>query len=157
MNILNCTVDQDREKARAETTNLQAVVELCRAKKAANKTGEAAPFIKCLSNQLTGPTASAAAVAVKARLDAGKAMLAAAEAKVRAKQAAAALSPRDQRRAAAKGTLADATDSQLQFVASHRSAPAEDAAAARAELQARGWTCHANGTFTRSTVKQSRR
>jgi hypothetical protein len=157
MNILNCTVDQDREKARAETANLQAVVELCRAKKAANKTGEAAPFIKCLSNKLTGPTASAAAAAVQARLDAGRAMLAAAEAKARAKQAAAALSPRDQRRAAAKGTLADATDSQLQFVASHRSAPAADAAAARGELESRGWLIHPNGSFTRSTVKQSRR
>jgi hypothetical protein len=93
MNILNCTADQDREKARAETANLQAVVELCRAKKAANKTGEAAPFIKCLSNQLTGPTASAAAVAVKARLDSAKATLAAAEAKAHAKATAAALQP----------------------------------------------------------------
>jgi hypothetical protein len=148
MNILNCAADQDREKARAETAKLQAVVELCRAKKAANKTGETAPLIKCLSNQLTGPTASAAAVAVKARLDAAKASFAAAEAKAHAKLTVAALK---------SDPLADQSDSQLQFIAGHRSAPAEDAAAARAELQARGWTCHANGAFSRSTVKEPRR
>ena len=152
----NCGGQPSREKARAEIAKLEAVLADCRAKKAKAKPGTPA-LIACMSERLTGPTASAAAAAVQARLDAGKAMLAAAEAKARAKQAVAALSPRDQRRAAAKGTLADATDSQLQFIASHRSAPAPDAAAARAELQARGWTCHANGTFSQSTVKQPRR
>jgi hypothetical protein len=101
-----------------------------------------------LSNQLTGPTASAAAAAVQARLDAGKAMLAAAEARAHAKQVVAALK---------SDPLADQSDSQLQFVAGHRSAPAEDAAAARGELESRGWVIHPNGSFTRSTVKQPRR
>jgi len=139
-----------------EIAKLEAIVADCRARKASAKPGTPA-LIACMSERLTGPTASAAAAAVQARLDAGKAMLAAAEAKVRAKQAVAALSPRDQRRAAAKGTLVDATDSQLQFVAGHRSASPADAQAAKTALESRGWTCHANGTFTRSTVKQPRR
>ena len=80
-----------------------------------------------------------------------------ATAKPTAPTAVPGLSPRDQRRAAAKGTLADQSDSQLQFIAGHRSAPAEEAAAARTELQARGWTCHDNGNFSMSTVKKSRR
>jgi hypothetical protein len=92
MNILNCTADQDREKARAETAKLEAVVDLCRAKKAANKTRETAPFIRCMSEQLA-TDAAAVRNAVQARLDAGKAALAAAEAKAHAKATAAALQP----------------------------------------------------------------
>jgi len=92
MTIFNCTESQDREKARAETANLQAVVELCRAKKAANKTREAAPFIRCMAEQLA-TDAAAVRNAVQARLDAGKAALAAAEAKAHAKATAAALQP----------------------------------------------------------------
>lgn len=80
-----------------------------------------------------------------------------APAKPAAPTAVPGLSPRDQRRAAAKGTIADQSDSQLQFVASHRSATDADRSAARAELQARGWTCHANGNFSMSTTKKSRR
>lgn len=87
-----------------------------------------------------------------------KAKIAATSKPAPAKPAApSALSPRDQRRAAAKSTIADQSDSQLQFVASHRSATDADRSAARAELQARGWTCHANGNFSMSTTKKSRR
>jgi hypothetical protein len=177
MNILNCTVDQDREKARAETANLQAVVELCRAKKAANKTGEAAPLIKCLSNKLTGPTASAAAVAVKARLDSAKATFAAAEAKAHAKLTAAALQPAARsvqqpaapmppgldgkaRRAFAKAqatmTASNAktfSAEYLRVAAVHRNSPPAEAAIAKAELEKRGFVVHANGTVTKSSRK----
>lgn len=68
-----------------------------------------------------------------------------------------ALSPRDQRRAAAKGTLADASDSHLLHVAGHRSATDADRSAARAELEKRGWTVHPNGSFSQSIRKQARR
>jgi hypothetical protein len=94
------------------------------------------------------PTASAAAVAVKARLDAAKASLAAAEARAHAKATAAALKP---------DPLAGQSDSQLQFVASHRSASPADAQAAKTALESRGWTVHPNGAFSQSTVKQPRR
>ena len=83
-----------------------------------------------------------------------KARLASAPAKP---AAPSALSPRDQRRAAAKGTIADQIDSQLQFIAGHRSATDADRSAARAELQARGWQIHANGAFSLSTTKKPRR
>ena len=105
--------------------------------------------------------AQAQLLASKTKLHAAQARIAAAarqpETKPTAPTAVPGLSPRDQRRAAAKGTLADESDSQLQFIAGHRSAPAEEAAAARTELQARGWTCHDNGNFSMSTVKKSRR
>ena len=119
---------------------------------------------KAARRVLAGPTNRApdpsTAPTIEARIAKLRSLTAGAKddlARIAAKTAAAALSPRDQRRSAAKGTLADQSDSQLQFVASHRSAPAEDAAAARAELQARGWTVHPNGAFTRSTVKEPRR
>jgi len=67
------------------------------------------------------------------------------------------LSPRDQRRAAAKGTIADQPDGQLVFVAGHRSATDADRSAARAELESRGWQIHANGAFSLSTTKKPRR
>ena len=102
--------------------------------------------------------AQAQLLASKTKLHAAQARIAAAARQPETKPAApTALSLRDQRRAAAKGTLADESDSQLQFIAGHRSAPAEEAAAARTELQARGWTCHDNGNFSMSTVKKSRR
>ena len=67
------------------------------------------------------------------------------------------LSPRDQRRAAAQGTLADQSDGQLQFVAGHRSATEADRSAARAELEKRGWTIHPSGSFSQSIRKAPRR
>jgi cell pole-organizing protein PopZ len=130
-----------------ELAKLEAVLADCRAKKAKAKPGTPA-LIACMSERLTGPTASAAAAAVSARLDAGKAMLAAAEAKARAKQAAAALK---------SDPLADQSDSQLQFVAGHRSASPADAQAAKTALESRGWTVHPNGAFSQSTVRQPRR
>jgi hypothetical protein len=176
MNILNCTVDQDREKARAETANLQAVVELCRAKKAANKTGEAAPFIRCMSEQLA-TDAAAVRSAVQARLDAGKAALAAAEAKAHAKATAAALQPAArsvQQPAApmppgldgkARRTFAKAqttmtaenarrfADTYLQAAATHRSSPAADREIATAELEKRGFTVWPSGVISKSFRK----
>lgn len=105
--------------------------------------------------------AQAQLLASKTKLHAAQARIAAAARQPETKPAAPAvvpgLSPRDQRRAAAQGTIADQSDSQLVFVAGHRSATAEEAAAARAELQARGWTCHDNGNFSLSTVKKPRR
>ena len=67
------------------------------------------------------------------------------------------LSPRDQRRAAAKGTISDQSDSQLQFIAGHRSAIDADRSAARAELESRGWTIHPSGSFSQSIRKAPRR
>ena len=61
------------------------------------------------------------------------------------------LSPRDQRRAAAQ------SDSQLQFIAGHRSATEADRSAARAELEKRGWTIHPSGSFSQSIRKAPRR
>ena len=110
----------------------------------------------------SAPSASAAAVAVKARLDAGKAKLAAAEAKVRAKQAAAALLPparatqqpaaampaglsASERRAFTKSqcawTASNARtfdDSYLRQAAVNPLSPPAEAAIAKAELEARG-------------------
>ena len=87
-----------------------------------------------------------------------KAKIAATSKPALAKPAApSALSPRDQRRAAAKGTISDQSDSQLQFVAGHRSATEADRSAARAELQARGWTIHPSGSFSQSIRKAPRR
>ena len=71
--------------------------------------------------------------------------------------APSALSPRDQRRAAARGTIADQSDSQLVFVAGHRSATDADRSAARAELESRGWTIHPSGSFSQSIRKAPRR
>ena len=67
------------------------------------------------------------------------------------------LSPRDQRRAAAQGTISDQSDSQLQFIAGHRSATEADRSAARAELEKRGWTIHPSGSFSQSIRKAPRR
>jgi hypothetical protein len=130
-----------------ELAKLQAVVDDCRKRKASAKPGTPA-LIACMSERLTGPTASAAAVAVQARLDAGKAMLAAAEARAHAKMAVAALK---------SDPLAGQSDSQLQFVAGHRSASPADAQAAKTALESRGWTVHPNGAFSQSTVKKPRR
>ena len=80
-----------------------------------------------------------------------------ATAKPTAPTAVPGLSPRDQRRAAAKGTLADQSDSQLQFIAGHRSAIDADRSAARAELEKRGWTIHPSGSFSQSIRKAPRR
>ena len=105
--------------------------------------------------------AQAQLLASKTKLHAAQARIAAAARQPETKPAAPAvvpgLSPRDQRRAAAQGTISDQSDSQLQFIAGHRSAIDADRSAARAELQARGWQIHANGAFSLSTVKKPRR
>jgi hypothetical protein len=146
---------------------LESVLASCKARKKA--AGHVAPTISCMTENLDALRRGQALDAATARLQAITLQARADVAKAAARTAAAAVvaprppvkvsgdTTRSARREAAKGTLADATDNQLQFIASHRSAPAEDAAAARAALQARGWTCHASGTFARSTVKQPRR
>ena len=102
--------------------------------------------------------AQAQLLASKTKLHAAQARIAAAARQPETKPAApTALSPRDQRRAAAQGTIADQSDSQLVFVAGHRSATDADQSAARAELQARGWQIHENGNFSLSTTKKARR
>ena len=104
------------------------------------------------------PSASAAAVAVKARLDAGRAKFAAVEAQVRAKAAVEALKPAaraTQQPAAtmppgldAKATRFD--DSYLQVAATHRNSPPAEASIAKAELESRGFVFHGNGTISKS-------
>jgi hypothetical protein len=143
---------------------LESVLAGCKARKIA--AGHVAPTISCMSENidalrrgqaLDAATKRLQAVTASAKAVAAKSTAKASVAALRPSPAAPAMSARDQRRASAKGTLADATDSQLQFVAGHRSAPAADAAAARGELESRGWVIHPNGSFTRSTVRQPRR
>lgn len=144
-----------------ELAKLEAVLADCRARKAKAKPGTPMPLIGCLATAAAdlrkGSTRQASAELDRLRADNASLRAKLVTGKPAAPTAVPGLSPRDQRRAAAKGTIADESDSQLQFIAGHRSAPAEEAAAARAELQARGWTCHANGNFSMSTVKKSRR
>ena len=147
-----------------ELAKLEAVLADCRARKAKAKAGTPMPLIACLADKAADlrkgsqRQASAEFDRLKAENMTLKAKIAATSKPALAKPAApSALSPRDQRRAAAKGTLADQSDGQLQFVASHRSATEADRSAARAELEKRGWTCHANGAFSLSTVKKPRR
>jgi hypothetical protein len=152
-------------------TELQNTLDHIRQRKAARRV-LAGPQNAAKPHDVSATIAKLHALQTEARVEAGKAL-----AKLPARPTApprppvkvSAATSRTVRRDAAKAhakqavaalksdPLAGQSDSQLQFVAGHRSAPAEDAAAARAELQARGWTCHANGTFTRSNVKQSRR
>ena len=120
------------------------------------------------------PSASAAAVAVKARLDAGRAKFAAVEAQQRAKAAAAALQPAaravqqpaaampaglsaSERRAFTKSqstmTQVNArtfTDSYLHAAAVHPLSPVAEASIAKAELESRGFVFHGNGTISKS-------
>ena len=120
------------------------------------------------------PSASAAAVAVKARLDAGRAKFAAVEAQVRAKAAAAALQPAaratqqpaaampaglsaSERRAFTKSqstmTQVNArtfSDTYLHAAAVHPMSPPAEAAVARAELAARGFIFHPGGITSKS-------
>ena len=138
---------------------MEAILADCRARKAKAKPGTPMPLIACLATA-TADLRKGSTRQASAELDRLRAENMTLKTKIAATgkpAATSALSPRDQRRAAAKGTIADQSDSQLQFIAGHRSAPAEEAAAARAELQARGWTCHASGTFSLSTVKKPRR
>jgi hypothetical protein len=145
-----------------ELAKLESVLAECRARKASAKPGTPA-LIACMSERLTGPTASAAAVAVKARLDSAKATFAAAEAKAHAKLTAAALQPAARsvqqpaapmppgldgkaRRAFAKAqaqinaeTVRRHSDNFLQAAATHRNSPPAEAAIARAELESRGF------------------
>ena len=105
--------------------------------------------------------AQAQLLASKTKLHAAQARIAAAarqpETKPTAPTAVPGLSPRDQRRAAAQGTISDQSDSQLQFIAGHRSAIDADRSAARAELEKRGWTIHPSGSFSQSIRKAPRR
>jgi hypothetical protein len=122
------------------------------------------------------PTASAAAVAVRARLDAAKATFAAAEAKATARKAAAALQPAaravqqpaaampanlsaSERRAFAKSqsvmTAENATrftDSYLTQAATNQFSPPAEKEIARAELTARGFIFHPNGCTSKSHI-----
>ena len=146
-----------------ELAKLEAILADCRARKAKAKPGTPMPMIACLADKAAdlrkGSTRQASAeldrlraenASLRAKLATGK--------PASAKPAApSALSPRDQRRAAAKGTLADQSDGQLQFVASHRSATEADRSAARAELEKRGWTIHPSGSFSQSIRKAPRR
>ena len=147
-----------------ELEKIEAVLADCRARKAKAAPGTPMPMIACLADKAADlrkastRQASAALDRLKAENMTLKAKIAATSKPALAKPAApSALSPRDQRRAAAKGTIADQSDGQLVFVASHRSATAEDAAAAKNELTRRGWQIHANGAFSLSTTKKPRR
>ena len=142
-----------------ELAKLEAILADCRARKAKAKPGTPMPMIACLADKAADLRKGGSTRQASAELDRLRAENASLRAKIAPAKPAApsALSPRDQRRAAAKGTLADQSDGQLQFIAGHRSATAEEAAAARAILQARGWTCHANGNFSLSTTKKPRR
>ena len=148
----------------AELAKLEAILADCRARKAKAKTGTPMPLIACLATATAdlrkGTTRQASADLDRLRAEnmTLKTKIAATSKPAPAKPAApSALSPRDQRRAAAKGTIADQPDGQLVFVAGHRSATAEDAAAAKNELTRRGWQIHANGAFSLSTTKKPRR
>ena len=143
------------------TTELQNTLDHIRQRKAArrlltgpqNKAPDPAilPNIEARIAKLQGITAGA-------KDDLARIAAKAASQPAPAKPAApSALSPRDQRRAAAQGTLADQSDGQLQFVASHRSATEADRSAARAELEKRGWTIHPSGSFSQSIRKAPRR
>ena len=146
------------------TTELQNTLDHIRQRKAArrlltgpqNKAPDPAilPNIEARIAKLQGITAGAkddlARIAAKAASQP-------APAKPTAPTAVPGLSPRDQRRAAAQGTIADQSDSQLVFVAGHRSATDADRSAARAELESRGWTIHPSGSFSQSIRKAPRR
>ena len=147
------------------TTELQATLDDIRQRKAArrlltgpqNKAPDPAtiPSIEARIAKLQAETI--AAKEAHARFAARPAAVAPAPAKPTAPTAVPALSPRDQRRAAAKGTIADQSDAQLQFIASHRSATDADRSAARTELESRGWTIHPSGSFSQSIRKAPRR
>ena len=146
------------------TTELQATLDDIRQRKAArrlltgpqNKAPDPAtiPSIEARIAKLQGITAGAKDDLARI---AAKAASKPAPAKPTAPTAVPALSPRDQRRAAAKGTIADQSDAQLQFIASHRSATDADRSAARTELESRGWTIHPSGSFSQSIRKAPRR
>ena len=143
------------------TTELQNTLDHIRQRKAArrlltgpqNKAPDPAilPNIEARIAKLQGITAGA-------KDDLARIAAKAASQPAPAKPAApTALSPRDQRRAAAQGTISDRSDSQLQFIAGHRSAIDADRSAARAELESRGWTIHPSGSFSQSIRKAPRR
>ena len=143
------------------TTELQNTLDHIRQRKAArrlltgpqNKAPDPAtiPSIEARIAKLQGITAGA-------KDDLARIAAKAASQPAPAKPAApTALSPRDQRRAAAQGTISDRSDSQLQFIAGHRSAIDADRSAARAELEKRGWTIHPSGSFSQSIRKAPRR
>ena len=143
------------------TTELQNTLDHIRQRKAArrlltgpqNKAPDPAilPNIEARIAKLQGITAGA-------KDDLARIAAKAASKPAPAKPAApTALSPRDQRRAAAQGTIADQSDAQLQFIAGHRSAIDADRSAARAELESRGWTIHPSGSFSQSIRKAPRR
>lgn len=143
------------------TTELQNTLDHIRQRKAArrlltgpqNKAPDPAtiPSIEARIAKLQGITAGA-------KDDLARIAAKAASQPAPAKPAApTALSPRDQRRAAAQGTIADQSDAQLQFIAGHRSAIDADRSAARAELESRGWTIHPSGSFSQSIRKAPRR
>jgi hypothetical protein len=146
------------------TTELQATLDDIRQRKAArrlltgpqNKAPDPAtiPSIEARIAKLQGITAGAKDDLARI---AAKAASKPAPAKPTAPTAVPGLSPRDQRRAAAKGTIADQSDAQLQFIASHRSATDADRSAARTELESRGWTIHPSGSFSQSIRKAPRR
>ena len=159
----NCQCGRPAKPQAVELAKLEAVLADCRARKASAKPGTPA-LIACLSEKLTDT--AAVKNAVQARLDAGKAMLAAAEAKVRAKQAAAALLPparatqqpaatmpanlsANERRAWSKAqstmTAENATrftDSYLTQAATNQFSPPAEKEIARAEMEARGFVFH---------------
>lgn len=160
----NCDGFQTSHEAKKEIAKLEDILADCRARKAAAKPGTPA-LIACLSEKLTGPSA-AVKNAVAARLDASKAMLAAAEAKARAKAAVAALQPAplavqmeaapmpaglspSERRAFAKAqatmTPENAktfSDEYLRTAAVHPLSPPAEAAIAKTTLESRGYVFH---------------
>ena len=146
------------------TTELQNTLDHIRQRKAArrlltgpqNKAPDPAtiPSIEARIAKLQGITAGAKDDLARI---AAKAASKPAPAKPAAPAVVPGLSPRDQRRAAAQGTISDQSDSQLQFIAGHRSAIDADRSAARAELESRGWTIHPSGSFSQSIRKAPRR
>ena len=146
------------------TTELQNTLDHIRQRKAArrlltgpqNKAPDPAilPNIEARIAKLQGITAGAKDDLARI---AAKAASKPAPAKPAAPAVVPGLSPRDQRRAAAQGTISAQSDSQLQFIAGHRSAIDADRSAARAELESRGWTIHPSGSFSQSIRKAPRR